>query len=136
MDDQSFDMYVVTFLCFQLVDSRCVLRGGAVGNGPRRQIVGECINDMFKEVSVFRKLSDEGSGYYGSIISDFASTTRAHELRVAGFLTLLHLYWTGLLPLRISPCVVLATFLNDGLARSLFTPPTFWRMSYLKLPRN
>ena len=93
-----------------------MLRGGAVGNGPRRQIIGECINDMFKEASIFRKLSDEASGYYGPIISDFASTTRAHELRVAGFLTLLHLCWTGLLPLRISPCVVLATFLNDGLA--------------------
>jgi hypothetical protein len=71
---------------------------------------------MFKEASIFRKFSDEASGYYGPIISDFASTTRAHELRVAGFLTLLHLCWTGLLRLRISPCVVLATFLNDGLA--------------------
>jgi hypothetical protein len=93
-----------------------MLRGGAVGNGPCQQMIGDCINEMFKDMSIFRKLSDAVSGYYGPAISDFTSASRAHELRVAGFLTLLHLCWTGLLPLRISPCVILATFLGNGLA--------------------
>jgi hypothetical protein len=89
------------------------LSGSATGNGPRRQVLSEALDDCFADAATFRKLSDEGTGYYGPAIRALGPTARSRGLELAGFLTAVHLRWTGLLPLRLSPCALLATFDGD-----------------------
>ena len=96
--------------------------GNATGDGPRRQIISEALDEFFADAATFCKLSDEGAGYYGPAICDPGTTTRAQGLKLAGFLVALGLRWIGSIPLRLSPCVLLATFKNslDGIYHPTF----------------
>jgi hypothetical protein len=67
------------------------ISGDAIGDGLRRQVLSEALDDFFADPATFRKLSDEGAGYYGPAIRDLGPTPHARKLEVAGFLTAVNL---------------------------------------------
>jgi hypothetical protein len=65
---------------------------------------------MLEDSSICVKLADDRGGIYGPAVWDLGMTTQGLPLQILGLLTLIHLRWLRLLPLRLNPCSILAIF--------------------------
>jgi hypothetical protein len=82
----------------------------AIGDGIKRQVLGDAIDSMLEDPSICTKLADDGGGIYGPAIRDLSVTTQGVALQVLGLLTMIHLRWLGLLPQQLNLCSILAIF--------------------------